>query len=319
MSEQRAVREAGAVASPRQAPLQHMLALDEVPLFGSLGKRHLRRVARLVEVRDYHSSTVCRAGTQGDALYIVLNGTAAVRTPQGNTTSLEAGDVFGELALIDEAPRAATVRAAGQLTVARISRTDFATLIQDEPAIAVGLIEGLAHIIRTVQAGAKAKDGDAAAGRALDTAGVPGETAIGERAALGWLSTLSQVPLFQALSKRHLGRVLRLAELRRYAAGATAVRLGAQGDAFHIVLDGRAEARPAVGGKRKLATGDFFGELALLDGAPRAATVVALDDLTTARLPRAAFLKLVREEPTVARGVLRGLARIVRDLAPVQV
>ena len=47
--------------------------------------------------------------------------------------------------------------------------------------------------------------------------------------------------------------------------------------------------------------------------------MVAVDELTTARLARAAFLKLVREEPTIARGILRGLARIVRDLAPVQV
>jgi CRP-like cAMP-binding protein len=320
MSAEGEVREKQTAAVGRgSVPLEHRLALNEVPLFQALSKRHLRRVARLAEVRTYYGSTVCRAGTRGDALYIVLNGTAEVETPQGDVTRLEAGDVFGELALVDEAPRAATVTAAGQLTVARIPRTGFAKVLQEEPAIAVGLIGGLARIIRDVQAHAKAPAGDAAAGRVLDTAGVPGESGLGERAALGWLSTLSDVPLFRALSRRHLGRILRLAELRRYAAGATVVRLGAQGDAFHIVLDGRAEARPPVGRKRKLVAGDFFGELALLDGAPRAATVVALDDVTTARLPRAAFLKLVREEPTVARGVLRGLARIVRDLAPAPV
>jgi len=297
-------------------PLEHALALDEVPLFASLSKRHLRRVARLVEVGDYRGSTVCRAGMRADALYVILNGSADVQTPQGHVSQLRAGDVFGELALIDEEPRTATVRAAGQLTVARIPRSGFTRLLQEEPGIAVGLIGGLTRILRAAQAGAKSRTGDAAVGRLLDSAGVPGGTGLGERAALGWLSTLSEVPLFQALSKRHLGRVLRLAELRRFAAGGTIVRYGAPGDAFHIVLDGRAEARPPVGRKRELLPGDFFGELALLDGAPRAATVVALDDVTTARLPRAAFLKLVREEPTVARSILRGLARIVRDLAP---
>jgi CRP-like cAMP-binding protein len=320
MSAQGEVREKQTTAATRgTVPLEHRLELSEVPLFQTLSKRHLRRVARLAELRTYYGSLVCRAGTPGDALFIVLNGTAQVETPQGNITRLEAGDVFGELALVDEAPRAATVTAAGQLTVARIPRSGFTKLLQEEPGIAVGLIGGLTRIVRDVQAGAKASTGDVAVGRMLDTAGVPGETGLGERAALGWLSTLSGVPLFQALSKRHLGRVLRLAELRRYPAGATVVRVGAQGDAFHIVLDGRAEAQPPVGRKRKLVAGDFFGELALLDGAPRAATVVALDDLTTARLPRATFLKLVREEPTVARGILRGLARIVRDLAPVPV
>ena len=320
MSAEGDVQEKQPVAVERgSVPLEHRLALSEVPLFRALSKRHLRRVAKLAEPRTYYGSTVCRAGTPGDALYVVLDGTAQVETPQGGVTRLEAGDVFGELALIDEAPRAATVTAPGQLTVARIPRTAFAKAVHEEPVIAVGLMSGLAHIIRDVQERATARAGDADAGRVLDTAGVPGEAGLGERAALGWLSTLSDVPLFQALSKRHLGRVLRLAELRRYAPGATVVRVGAQGDAFHIVLDGRAEARPPVGRKRELAAGDFFGELALLDGAPRAATVVALDDLTTARLPRAAFLRLVRSEPTVARGILRGLARIVRDLAPVKV
>ncbi len=321
MSAEGEVRERqAATLARRSVPLEHRLALGEVPLFQSLGKRHLQRVARLAEVRDYYASTVCRAGTPGDALFVILNGTALVQTPQGDVTRLEAGAVFGELALIDAAPRAATVRAAGQLTVARIPRTGFTGLLQHEPAMAIGLIDGLTRIIRDVQArGARRRGGGTALDAMLDIVRAPGETAVKDRAALGWLSTLSNVPLFQELSKRHLGRVLRLAELRRYGAGATVVRYGTPGDAFHIVLDGRAEARPPVGRTRKLAAGDFFGELALLDGAPRAASVVALDDLTTARLPRAAFLKLVRQEPTVARGVLRGLARIVRDLAPEQV
>lgn len=225
-------------------PLEHMLALDEVPLFQTLGKRHLRRVAKLAEPRTYYGSTVCRAGTQGDALYLVIDGAALVETPQGHVTGLEPGDVFGELALIDEAPRTATVTAAGLLTVARIPRSSFTKVLREDPAIAVCLMSGLARIVRDVQRSAKAGPGEAGAGRILDGAGASGETAVRDRAALGWLSTLSQVPLFQALSQRHVGRVLRLTELRRYAAGTTIVRVGAQGDAFHIVLDGRAEARP---------------------------------------------------------------------------
>jgi CRP-like cAMP-binding protein len=63
-----------------------------------------------------------------------------------------------------------------------------------------------------------------------------------------------------------------------------------------------------------LEPGDYFGELALLDGAPRSATVSSVGELTTARVARPAFLKLLREEPTIAVGLLSGLVAIVRSL-----
>jgi len=132
--------------------------------------------------------------------------------------------------------------------------------------------------------------------------------------ALGWHSLLADVPLFRALPKRHLQRVIELVELRRFRAGATIVREGAQGDAFYIVLDGRARVEAASGHTTMLGTGKFFGELALLDGAPRSATVSAGDVLTAGRIARPAFLRLIREEPTIAVGLARGLVAIVRDL-----
>jgi CRP-like cAMP-binding protein len=125
---------------------------------------------------------------------------------------------------------------------------------------------------------------------------------------------INQVRLFRELDDRQLGRVMKLAALRRYEADAILVRVGAPGDAFHIVLDGRARVETPEGRERVLEPGDSFGELALIDDAPRAATVTAIDDVTTARLGRSAFLKLVRGEPAIATGVLRGLVRTVRDI-----
>ncbi len=56
----------------------------------------------------------------------------------------------------------------------------------------------------------------------------------------GWLSAMNQVPLFSELDGRHLAKVMKLAVLRRYGAGSVLVRTAAPGDAFHIILDGRA-------------------------------------------------------------------------------
>ena len=130
----------------------------------------------------------------------------------------------------------------------------------------------------------------------------------------GWLPVLERVPLFQALTKRHLRRVVRLAEMKRFKSGAVVVRAGARGDAFFVIIDGSARVQTPDGHTRDLHEGDFFGELALLDGAPRSATVSAINSLTTARIARTAFLRLLREEPAIGVGLAHGLVGIVRDL-----
>jgi CRP/FNR family cyclic AMP-dependent transcriptional regulator len=129
----------------------------------------------------------------------------------------------------------------------------------------------------------------------------------------------TDIPLFRGLSKRHLRRVARLAELRQYVGSKPVVRAGSRGDAFYVILDGSAEVRTADGSTVSLQPGDYFGELALFDGAPRAATVSAVGELSTARIARGAFLKLLRQEPAIALGLLPGLVGIVRDLQGKQI
>ena len=94
---------------------------------------------------------VVLAGARGDSLHVVLNGRARVRTPGGHTRALAADHCFGELALIDAAPRSATVTAVGELTTARLTRRDFGKPLKAEPGIAVGLLDGLVSIVRDLQ------------------------------------------------------------------------------------------------------------------------------------------------------------------------
>lgn len=130
----------------------------------------------------------------------------------------------------------------------------------------------------------------------------------------GWLPVLGRVPLFASLSKRHLKHVAALAELKRFKAGTPVVRAGAQGNAFFVILDGSANVTTPAGHTQALKEGDYFGELALLDGAPRAATVTAANSLATARISRAAFKRLLKEEPAIGVGLAHGLVAIIRHL-----
>ena len=132
--------------------LQRLLAETDIPLFAALSGRHLRRVARLAELKRYLGDvTVVRAGAVGDALHVIGDGTAEVRGPDGATGTLQAGDYFGELSLLDGAPRTATVVSQGELTTVRIGGAAFRKLLRDEPVIAVGLLPGLVGIVRLLQ------------------------------------------------------------------------------------------------------------------------------------------------------------------------
>jgi CRP-like cAMP-binding protein len=122
---------------------------------------------------------------------------------------------------------------------------------------------------------------------------------------------LAEIPLFAGLSRRHLGKITSVASTKRYAPGGTLVRAGNAADAFFVILDG--SARVEVPGRAVvLAAGDFFGEMALLDGEPRSASVVAVSEVYVMTVSRAKFLKLLETEPKISLAIMATLARRLR-------
>jgi CRP/FNR family cyclic AMP-dependent transcriptional regulator len=128
----------------------------------------------------------------------------------------------------------------------------------------------------------------------------------------GWTDVLSDVPLFSGLSKRQLNAIARVAQSRRFPRFTTIVRAGEPGDTFFVILDGTVLVKPP--GKRavRLAAGDSFGEMSLLDDAPRSATVETQDEVFTMLLGRSAFTKMLAKEPKIAIALLRTLAQRLR-------
>ncbi len=301
----------------------HLLnALDRTPLLQALPRMHRRKVAALAEFAHHDDgATIVRAGDAGDALHVVLMGRVRVSAAGLEDQPLSAGDPFGELSLIDEAPRSATVIADGPVSTARIGRADFQHLVHDEPGFAAGLLPGLALVARELLWAEDGPVGDH--GRVGDWSG-PVDTGpdrseaagamLEGRDALGWLLLLRHVAVLAAVPERHLRHVARLVTVERYADGVNVVLAGARGDSMHIILNGRARVRTPSGHTATLAEDDCFGELALIDGAPRSATVSALGELTTARIARKDFQRLLKSEAAIAVGLLDGLVRTIRDM-----
>ncbi len=95
--------------------------------------------------------------------------------------------------------------------------------------------------------------------------------------------------------------------------GASIVREGEPGDAAFVILEGEAKVvRPGGRVIHRLLPGDFFGEISLLDGGPRTATVVAETPMTLLGLDRAHFRGLIENEPSVAVNLLQHCAAMLR-------
>ena len=125
-------------------------------------------------------------------------------------------------------------------------------------------------------------------------------------------AVIASVPLFDSLSKRHVKKIASLTSTEEYDAGATVIQEGEPGDSFYVTIT--REANHVAGSKtlHRLIPGDHFGEISLLDGRPRSASVVAETPLSLLRLPRSSFLRIVREDADLARALLASLARMVR-------
>ena len=129
-----------------------------------------------------------------------------------------------------------------------------------------------------------------------------------------WVEALAAVPLFSGVSERHLRKLARSAEEVHVQAGSPVIFREDTGRDFFVILDGMAVVGPATGRRAVLKPGAFFGEMSVIDGGPRSASVRAETDLTLMVLGRNAFLRVLREEPSVAIAVITELAARLRRL-----
>lgn len=129
-----------------------------------------------------------------------------------------------------------------------------------------------------------------------------------------WTNVIAEVPLFAGLSRRHIRKVADTGRIARFHHATAIIRAGEPGDTFYVIIDGEVAIRRRGLPALSLGPGGFFGEMALLDGGARSATVVAKGPVACLAITRARFLKLLRDEPTIAIALLQEVARRLRTL-----
>ena len=127
-------------------------------------------------------------------------------------------------------------------------------------------------------------------------------------------STVRQeVTIFEGCSRRQLKGVARIARVFEAPAGTVLARTGDPGDEFFLILDGTVRVDVSVGRPVLLGPGEFFGEMSLLDGDPRSATVVTDTPVRLLVVNRGNFSALRREVPELTQILLVTLSRRVRQ------
>jgi CRP-like cAMP-binding protein len=243
--------------------------------------------------------TLFKEGDRGDSLMIVLDGklVARVRTASGGeeeVATLGPGEVVGEMAFVDAEPRSATVSSPQGATILEFTRMGLALLRRDKPRVAAAIQRNvLADVARRLRdAGDKLTDG--AGPRSMQS---PPSI---KRTAKATVEQLRALPALSAFGQDDLELLAHVATVRKYAARELLMKEGDAGEVCLLLATGTVSVTRAGMPIATLGPPAMVGQLALLDRAPRSATVTALEETIVLEVPATAFQSLVRAHSPIA-------------------
>jgi CRP-like cAMP-binding protein len=124
--------------------------LRKVPLFRRFSRRELAKLAALASEVSYPQGvSLLRQGSRDDGFFILLRGEVDVRQKARLVQTLKRGQFFGEIGLLANAPRTATVTTGTPVDVLQIAGKDFRKLLQESPKLSLAVLEELAYRLQT--------------------------------------------------------------------------------------------------------------------------------------------------------------------------
>lgn len=124
---------------------------------------------------------------------------------------------------------------------------------------------------------------------------------------------LAAVPIFTGLSRRQINKLVDASKTTTHHEGHEVAKEGEGSLAMHLILSGTAEVRVHGEVQRTLGAGDYFGEISMIDGKKRSASVTASSPMSTLAVPHVAFQKLLETEPAFASTLLVLLCSRLRE------
>ena len=246
----------GSAAGTTSQVVEALRKLRETRLFSTVGSDLLEEAVAGSLLRSEPSGTVlCREGEYADTLFVIITGSVEVGVATSSQdyvmlALMEAGDVFGEMAVLSGNPRSATVLAHGPVTVLELPRLVLQDLMKKS--------EGFKAALEKIQAE-----------HTVD-------------------NVVRRTPLLANLDEGTLNQLLKNVRFRAFKPDEVVFNEGDDGDSLYIVRSGFVKVTKRYEGKERVlayhTTGSFFGEMALLEGGARTATVTAFTSVETIQI-----------------------------------
>ena len=255
--------------------------------FESTGKRETVPAGTQFFAKDDKSNRIL---LQRDKMYLLLDGEVTLASGDQTIGTVSSGEIFGEMAAISHTPRSASAIARTACTVVGLDDKQFRSALARQPAFALMLMSFMIGRLRDTITRLRTS-------RALEQGEVLEESAAIEPKRLAELkSRLSDDPPVYFDRRKPI------------------VQEGQAGMRMYVVLEGTVVVSIEGSVVERLGPGGVFGELALVEQAPRMASVSAETDCSLLPINRAAFLALVESSPEFAASLLNALAERLRRL-----
>lgn len=263
--------------------------LKKLPIFAQLPKTFFPQLEpHLQPVQLQTGETLFRRGDQSTDMFIVMAGQVKVVLPDEHGRELVVdqfgrGKFIGELALLSQQPRTATIIATEPTTLLKLARDTFLQVLETATETQLDSLEDFQRFMRQHYK----------------------------------MQLLKQLDWFAALSAEELAIVANKTETKRFERNEILFHRGDNGDAFYIITHGWVSAYVTSNEGNQivlnqLGPGEIFGEMALLENKPRSASIIAITPLEVLTLDRHEFMAILQQHTPIALETLRTLSSKLR-------
>ncbi len=297
--------------------LEMVAFLKKVPLFSGVTAYQLLEQSRIVDwISLKQGEVLFEQGDEGDACYIVGHGEVSILVNGEEVARLGSNECIGDMALLENKPRSATVRMVTDSRLLFIGAERFELLLSSHPSIAKALLCTLDRRIRKVQAGKKETPQPDIQSQRATLMGVVTRMSMPDlQQIIPIIIFLYQVDLFKDLSPQSLVRLAGIVQEVSFFQGEELFQQGDEGDSLYLVCSGTIDIIVDGNKVASLTKNACLGEMALVGGQPRSAAAVVAEDATLLRLWSEDFDQLLATEPEVPLALLKTLSARLRMIS----